>query len=255
LRIVSLVPSLSHTVCELGLKDQLVGCTNFCVLPAGLHRSATLIGGTKDPDLAKIASLKPTHIIVNEEENKPKHIAACEEICPVLQTFPRGPADTPALFSSLAAFLGSAAADKTAEECRLLLDHIGKTNIRLSGGKSFLYFIWRSPYMLVGRDTYISRMLELAGLENAYQGPERYPSVTTEECQEMNADLLLLSSEPFPFRKRHAKELRQAWQMAPPIYKVDGQLWSWYGSLTVKALHALAQSRGVVESHLLTRFE
>ena len=108
LRIVSLVPSLTHMVCDFGLKPSVVGCTTFCVDPPDLRRTAVDIGGTKNPDLDKIASLRPTHILVNEEENKPEHIVACEALAPTLRTFPKTPSDVPGLLRTVGAWLGKA---------------------------------------------------------------------------------------------------------------------------------------------------
>jgi ABC-type Fe3+-hydroxamate transport system substrate-binding protein len=235
-RIVSLVPSLTETLCELGLRDELVGCTKFCVEPPGLQRTAALVGGTKDPDLDAIFALAPTHVLVNDEENKPEHIAALAARVPTLTTFPKDPREVPAMLREMGRFLGRCWAEPAKR-----IEALAAAVPRFPAKKTFLYYIWREPYMVAARDTYISAMLELAGLENAVPaGGTRYPELTVEAARALKPDLLLLSSEPYPFRKRDVERLRGEWPDAPEILKADGQLFSWYGTRAEPALAALA---------------
>lgn len=242
MRIVSLVPSLTEMVCDFGLRDQLAGCTQFCVEPKGLHRTAAIVGGTKDPDLEKIRALAPTHVLVNEEENKPEHIAACQKIAPTYLSFPKGPRDVPALLRDTAAWLGApqaiAAAEAAAKEIESALARLSPTS-----GKRFLYLIWREPYMVAATDTYISAMLELVGWHNAAPDTgNRYPTMTVPEMQAAQPEVLLLSSEPYPFRKRDMERLQGEWgPSSPAMRQVDGQMYSWYGTRLVKALPELSQ--------------
>lgn len=234
MRIVSLVPSLTHLLVDLGLRDSLVGCTKFCIEPPGLQRTATLCGGTKDPDLEQIASLKPTHILVNEEENKPEHIAALGKIASVLNTFPKSPEDVPGMIRDICAFLGLQDEHRYAGQIETLIAEIKALNTGKEE-KSFMYFIWRSPWMIVSEDTYISRMLSLLGFRNVCQTENRYPEVNFPLVGE-KPEVLFFSTEPFPFRKRDVVFLHAEWPDHPPVMKADGMLCSWYGSMLIKAL-------------------
>lgn len=236
MRIVSLVPSLSHMVCDFGLRNYLVGCTMFCVRPSGLHRTARLVGGTKNPDIAAIRALEPSHILVNEEENPPQHIADCRALAPTLITFPKGPHEVPEMMREVGKFLGC---ELVAERFAMQLEAaLSRPSAQVR--RRFIYYIWREPYMVAGPDTYISRLLEVAGYLNAVPAGPRYPTLTVAEAAELNPECLLLSTEPYPFRVRDAERLRQEWPGTPPeILKIDGQLASWYGSLTIEAIEAL----------------
>jgi iron complex transport system substrate-binding protein len=234
MRIVSLVPSLTHLLVDLGLRDSLVGCTKFCIEPPGLQHTASVCGGTKDPDLDQIAQLKPTHILVNEEENKPEHIAALGEIASVLNTFPKSPEDAPGMIRDICNFHGIQDERDYAGQIEQLISEV-KVLRAGSKEKSFMYFIWRSPWMIVSEDTYISRMLGLLGFRNVCKTENRYPEVTfplVGECP----DILFFSTEPFPFRKRDIGFLYSEWSDHPPVMKADGMLCSWYGSMLIKAL-------------------
>ena len=230
--------------CELGRRDELVGCTSFCVKPTGLARTAQIVGGTKDPDLDKIAALKPTHILVNEEENKPEHIRACQALAPTFVSFPKGPGEVPRLLREAGKWLGvSEAGEKAAAEVEHAATELAEARAGSGEARRFLYLIWREPYMLASSDSYISAMLAAAGLVNAAPalGDNRYPSVTVAEMRTARSDVLLLSSEPYPFRNRDAARLRGEWPEAPPMLWIDGQQLSWYGTLTAEGLEALTR--------------
>ncbi len=256
-RIVSLVPSLTHTLALWGLSSEIVGCTQFCVEPPSLYKSATQVGGTKDFDVEKISRLHPTHILLNKEENPKDRVEFLMAHYPCLLTFPCGPADVPDMLRAMGSFLScSDRAEKEALELEQLLhDDGGITRIQ----RSFLYLIWRNPYMAVGTDTYISRLLEAMGWQNSYQGAERYPSLSLEQIEELAPEVILMSSEPFPFKKRHARELRancpKLDQGSKRIYGIDGRLMSWYGSKTKEAVLALRHSSLLEHSSLFREFD
>lgn len=240
-RIVSLVPSWTETLAAWGLQSEIVGCTQFCVAPASLHRTAAKVGGTKDFSVEAIRNLNPTHIIANREENPKEPIEILSAQFPLLLTYPRGPLDVAPTLRDMGKFLGEKSlAERDASAIEQAID-------RLQGESGllglFLYFIWREPYMIAGPDTYISRLLELGGWQNAYQGEERYPSLSIGELQELKADFLLFSSEPYPFRRRDVERLRMDWSPLPQSYKVDGMLFSWYGKTTLLALNELQRAR------------
>ena len=234
MRIVSLVPSLTHLIVDLGLRDALVGCTNFCIEPPGLQRTATLCGGTKDPNIDQIANLKPTHVLVNEEENKPEHIAALGAFTNVLNTFPKSPEDVPAMIRDICSFLGVQDDHNYAGQIDTLIEEI-KTLATGVPLKTFMYFIWRNPWMIVSEDTYISRMLTLLGYRNVCQTENRYPEVSFPLQGEI-PETIFFSTEPFPFRRRDIVSLKDEWPSHPPVLKADGMLCSWYGSMLIKAL-------------------
>jgi iron complex transport system substrate-binding protein len=241
MRIVSLVPSLSETVCDLGLRQELVGCTQFCVEPRDLHRSATRIGGTKTPDVDLIRSLHPTHLLANQEENPKDPVLDLARDIPTLVTFPKGPEDVPGMLREIGSFLSCEA---RAEEWAAGIEKHLQTPSR-HPPRRFLYLIWQNPYMLAGPDTYISRTLESIGWINAYEGPERYPALDVPALAACHADIILLSSEPYPFRRRDAERLRTQWPAAPRMARVDGQMLSWAGTRTREALEQLGQEEAI----------
>jgi len=247
-------------VADFGLREQIVGCTSFCVEPKGLARTARLVGGTKDPDLQAIRELAPTHILVNEEENKPEHIRACTEIAETFVTFPRSPFDLPALLEEAGRFLDEAGVARrfASEAAQALQDVKAAVRRRQAAERTpkrrFLYYIWREPYMVAAEDTYISAMLELAGLENAAPKGGRYPELQVAAARLAGADLVLFSTEPYPFRRRDVERLREEWPEAPEVLKADGQLFSWYGTMGVKALKELHRWVSGDEQELVRRF-
>ena len=239
MRIVSLVPSLTKTLVDFGLRDQLVGITNFCVDPPDLYRSVARIGGTKNPDLHALADLQPTHVIVNSEENRFEDIETIRNSYNMLATFPKDPGDVPQMLIELSRFLGVESvgigeANRLKSELREL-----ETSPPLFShyGRTFAYLIWRDPWMAVSQDTYISKFLNRLGLENVIQTDVRYPEVLPADVDVLRPDVIFMSSEPWPFRKRDAA----AWRTAAPsqgarIMWIDGKFLSWYGTSTIEAL-------------------
>lgn len=252
MRIVSLVPSITKTLCDLSLKNQIVGITNFCVDPPDLHRTARRIGGTKDPDLAVIAELNPTHLIVNQEENRREDIESLGSRFSTFVTFPKKPQDVPDMISQLGEYLGvQDVARHLSQDILTKMEQVrGIDHWRQLLGPRFLYLIWRDPWMMVGKDTYISNFLELIGFENALNGSERYPVVDLQDVLNLKVDVVLLSSEPWPFRKRDADYIRQTLgSSCPKLCWVDGKAFSWYGSTTAEALTVIAENQ--VKSKLI----
>jgi len=235
-RIVSLVPSLTHTVCDWGLQNELVGCTTFCIKPAGLHRTAKIVGGTKDPDISAITDLKPTHIIMNDEENNKEHYEALKNIAQIHINKSRIVNNLSQELIQLGNFLGvENLASKTASRIDVVYDSISKLN-NSRPKSTFLYFIWREPYMVVSKDTYIDSMMSLAGYENLCTSNERYPQITIEEINNLNPQFIFLSTEPYPFRKRDYDRLERELAIKPQVLKADGMQLSWYGSMALECL-------------------
>lgn len=245
-RIVSLVPSITELVCELGLAGQLVGRTGFCIHPRESVRRIRKVGGTKDVDLDKLRSLRPTHVILNIDENRKEDAHALAEFVPgLIVTHPLSPLDNPALYRLIGGIFGrereaEALCDRFTEAHQALL-----SKVNAFPAERVLYLIWRNPWMTVSRDTYISRTLALVNWETVPAGSaERYPRIELDGAALHAADTVLLSSEPFMFREKHLAEMR-----ALPAFRgkkialIDGEMTSWYGSRAIKGLAYLRRFR------------
>lgn len=237
-RIVSLVPSITELVCELGLADQLVGRTGFCVHPREIVRRIPKVGGTKDVDLEKVHALSPTHVIVNVDENRKETADALAAFVPqVLVTHPLGPLDNLDLYRLIGKTFG--AEERAEEMCsrfRAAYDALPRRPFRT---RKLLYLIWKEPWMTIARDTYISRTLALFGLRTLpVRSGARYPKLTLEEDWLAEVELVLLASEPYRFRESHAVAL--AGRLRRPVRLIDGEMTSWYGSRAIAGLAYLA---------------
>ena len=251
MRIVSLVPSLTKTIAAAGMAESLVGVTNFCVDPIKLNNSVVRIGGTKDPVLDEISRLNPTHIITNDEENLKQDVEQLQEICPVFRCFPKDAKTTATALRGMGEYLsGNSNLSGLADRIEERLELLARLPI-VSKRRQFFYFIWKRPYMIAGRDTYISNMLELAGFENALADKEaRYPEVEESQLMRGSSSLFLMSSEPYPFRLRDVNELRQKLGGVDDVFRVDGKLWSWYGDITLQLLEKIISFRSQKETNL-----
>jgi iron complex transport system substrate-binding protein len=239
MKIISLVPSLTKTVCDLGLKEKVVGITNFCVDPPDLYRQARRIGGTKNPDLKLLEQISPTHVLANEEENRAEDVKFLKQNFHTLVTFPKSPNDVPELLLTMGEFLNiKSNAISYVDEIRSKLELLKNHNYLFEEiGNKFLYLIWRDPWMAAGGDTYISRFLELLGFENALLDDERYPVIDPKKYSSKDVDIIFLSSEPWPFRRRDADYLRQLFgDGCPTLLWIDGKSLSWYGTPTLEAI-------------------
>ncbi len=228
-RIVSLVPSQTELLFDLGLSEEVIGITKFCVHPKSWFANKTRIGGTKNPDIEKILSLEPDLIIANKEENVEEHILALEAKVPVWTSDVKNFDEALNMIQNVGEITGKS------EKAKELVDVIS-TNVELLEkveGKSVAYLIWRNPYMTVGGDTFISNLLTRVGFKNVFEKQLRYPQTIMEEIKRKNPDYLFLSSEPYPFKQEHIEEL----QKHMPDVKfmlVDGEKFSWYGSHMLK---------------------
>ncbi len=232
-RIVSLVPSLSELVVYLGLEEKLVGITKFCVHPEVLKKTKIIVGGTKQVHLDKIRDLKPDLILCNKEENTPEMVKSLEDICQVhvsnIITFQ----DSLELISKYGVLLNSV------NEANELISELSQKKElfqkQLSSKKlKVAYFIWRQPWMVAGRNTYINSMIELNDWENIYKTSEgRYPEIDLKLLKDQNLDLILLSSEPFLFQQKHRDEISRFSNARIEI--IDGEFFTWYGSRQLQA--------------------
>jgi ABC-type Fe3+-hydroxamate transport system substrate-binding protein len=225
-RIISIVPSQSEFLWDLGLADKLVGITKFCIHPETMFRSIERVGGTKQLDLEKIRSLKPDLIIGNKEENEQSQIEELQKEFAVWMSDIYTFADSFAMMLKVGEIVGKK------EEARVIVDEL-KNSLKavknIFAKKEVAYFIWNKPYMFAAKNTFIDHVLSYLGLENALSNYERYPEMTEQKLKELNPTFCFLSSEPFPFKEKHIKEL-QAVLPNSKILIVDGELFSWYGS-------------------------
>ncbi len=243
-RIVSLVPSITELLFDLGLGPFMAGRTTFCVHPRLGVGSVPRVGGTKTVRIDRLRRLEPTHVIVNVDENRRSDVEAIESFAPhVIVTHPLDPADNPALYRLLGSIFGrEKAAERLAGAFAEALRTVEETAGRLPP-RRVLYLIWKEPWMTVSRDTYISRTLALVNWETAAHDPGvRYPEVRLEEPLFAATDLVLLSSEPYPFKLRHAALVRAApGGSRAPIALIDAEMVSWYGSRAIPGLGYLAR--------------
>jgi iron complex transport system substrate-binding protein len=235
MRIVSLCPSLTELVFDLGRGDDVVGRTKFCVHPAGRVTRIEAVGGTKNPKIDRIVALAPDLVLLNEEENRREDADALMGAgvrCHV--SFPRDLNGTAHMVRDIGALL-----ERPVEAERIAADieHRAarvRENARRAPVVRYAYLIWRNPWMVAGGDTFVTAMLALPGGVNVFADhPERYPTVTPAELAATEPDVILLSSEPFPFKERHADELAAATGIPPDRMQfVDGEYLSWHGSRT-----------------------
>lgn len=245
-RIVSLVPSITELLCDLGLAGALVGRTGFCIHPRETVRAIPKVGGTKDVDLDKVRALSPTHAILNVDENTGETARALAEFIPTLVvTHPLAPLDNLALYRLIGAIFGRE------REAEVLCERFEAEHAALAHAASalpqekVLYLIWRNPWMTVSRDTYISRMLALVGWETVPGDTgERYPKISLDDGALGQARVVLLSSEPYPFRESHLAEVRACLPRARRVALIDGEMTAWYGSRAIAAPGYLLKFRG-----------
>jgi ABC-type Fe3+-hydroxamate transport system substrate-binding protein len=229
-RIISIVPSQTELLFYLGLDDSIVGITKFCTHPHHQTKHTTKIGGTKQLNLELIRALQPDLIIANKEENEQSQVENLMNICPVWIS------DINDLSGALAMIENVGVIVKREAEANTLVKAISTQFNGLAKVKKPLtvaYLIWRKPYMVAGIDTFINSMLQLCGLVNAFEA-DRYPQVDAAMLVNANPDLVFLSSEPFPFTKRHIDEFKAILPNAR-IILVDGEMFSWYGSRLILA--------------------
>lgn len=222
--IVSLVPSITELLVDLGLRKAIVACTKFCIHPQGLKKEITTVGGTKTVHTERIDALCPDLIIANKEENSKETITHLRQQHNVWVSDIKTLADAYDLITSIGQITNrSERADQIIAEQQSILSSLDPTRGRVA------YLIWRDPWMTIGGDTYINDMLEQVGYTNVFKDQSRYPIVDIDMLKSADIDMILLSSEPFPFSEQHMNELQKE---LPNILVrlVDGEFFSWYGS-------------------------
>ena len=235
MRVVSLCPSLTELVFDLGRGGDLVGRTKFCVHPAAGVAAVERVGGTKNPKIGRILELAPDLVLLNEEENRREDAAALRAAGIRLHTsMPRSAEETAAMVRSIGRAL--AAEDRAETIARAIEARAAAVRRRTAAlpPVRYAYLIWRRPWMSVNDDTFIAGLLALPGGENVFgRAAERYPEIATAALRDASPDLVLLSTEPFPFSRRHADELAGETGLPPERFRiVDGERLSWHGSRT-----------------------
>jgi ABC-type Fe3+-hydroxamate transport system substrate-binding protein len=228
-RIVSLVPSQTELLFDLGLSDAIAGVTLFCIHPEEAKQKEK-VGGTKKLNLEKIAALRPDLIIANKEENTKEQVEWLSEHFPVWISDIKTLDDSLEMIQNIGALTGKQeAAGKISGEIMHNFE-----SFMPGPPKRTLYLIWCDPWMSIGSDTFINDILERCGLVNILSQHSRYPELTDDMIRELRPDLILLSSEPYPFKEKHIAEIKNL-SPASDIRLADGEMFSWYGSRLLKA--------------------
>jgi ABC-type Fe3+-hydroxamate transport system substrate-binding protein len=230
-RIISLVPSQTELLFDLALDQEVIGITKFCIHPKQWFKTKTRVGGTKQLRLEKIKELQPDLIIANKEENVQQQIEELAKDFPVWVSDVNNLSDSLEMIELIGRIVNKQLkAKEITDQIEGSFAQLQTTNVKLQT----CYLIWKDPYMTVGGNTFINDVLSHAGFQNLFQNQTRYPEVTIAQLQTVNCQLLLLSSEPFPFKQMHAEEL-QSLLPNTKIILVDGEMFSWYGSRLLKA--------------------
>ena len=231
-RIISLVPSITELLVDLGLEDELIGITKFCVHPPRLKDQKAIIGGTKNLKIDKIRALQPDLIIANKEEN------IAEQVERLAQDYPVWVSNVSTLEQATEMILMiSDLCRRKQRGLNMVNDiHQGLEQLSAMGGPKLkiAYLIWKNPYMSCGRDTYIHSVLEKAHFENVFRHTQRYPTTDIEEIEALQPDCIFLSSEPFPFGPKHVLEIQKKISSKIKVIQVSGEIFSWYGSYMLK---------------------
>ena len=245
-RIVSLVPSITELLCDLGLASSLAGRTGFCIHPAHIVRGIPKVGGTKDVNIEKIRKLAPTHLVVNIDENEKPTVDALAEFIPhVIVTHPLAPRDNLGLYRLLGGIFH--VEEKAARLCDAFEREYALLQAAPKGPPQvMLYCIWKDPWMTISPDTYIARMMEEIGwrcwVPREMAGVEagsRYPVFKWSDDLARSLDGVLLSTEPYRFTEAHVDALEK--QVGAPVRLLDGEMMSWYGSRAVAGLRYLRE--------------
>ncbi len=234
LRIVSLVPSLTELLIDLGLKDQLVGRTRFCIHPEDQVQDIPIMGGTKNPNIQRILDAEPDLIIANDEENRKEDVEALMKKVPVYVTHINTIVEALHEIENLGDRLNvQKTAQNLVSEIQYLLSESEATS-----PINTAYFIWREPWMVAANHTYIHDVLRHYQLTNCFSDYSRYPEIELQQLKEASPELVLLSSEPYPFKEKHISEIKEYVPNAH-IELINGEWFSWYGSGMLKGFKEL----------------
>lgn len=248
-KIISLVPSQTELLFDLGLENELVGITKFCVHPYHLKATKKIVGGTKKVNFSKIKALQPDFILCNKEENTYELLLELEKIAPTYFSNVNSIQDSINLITDLGKIF-----KRRTESSNL----IAKIEFKLADFKQFIkdkpirkvaYFIWANPWMVAGNDTYINEILKLNKFENIYENKSRYPKIEINKIRhEGDPEVIILSSEPFSFKDEHALKIGSYTNRAVTVFG-DGELFSWFGSRLLLSFDYFKELHKKLESH------
>jgi len=228
MKVISLVPSITEALFDLGLTEkEIIGRTKFCIHPAEKVKNVEIIGGTKNLNIEKIRSLHPDLILANKEENVKEQVESLMNDFKVTVYNTETIEDNYYLVKNLGLLFNK---EERAQTFNLKIYDVlyqAKINSKVKAA----YLIWKNPYMTVGSDTFIHNVLSEIGFENIFKNQTRYPEIRAEDLAE--ADVIMLSSEPFPFKEKHIAELKEVYPHKK-IMIVDGEAFSWYGTHIAK---------------------
>ena len=230
-RIISIVPSQSELLWDLGLRSELVGITKFCIHPKEMYHTITRVGGTKTLNIAKIRALKPDIIIGNKEENEHSQIIELQKEFKVWMSDIYTLSDSLNMIEKIGELVNkNQEAIDVSKIIKKEFDNLKSID------KTVLYFIWKNPYMVAGKATFIGHILNRMGLKNCIEDINgRYPQLNIDEIQLLKPEIIFLSSEPYPFKNKHLREL-EILLPNTKIIIVDGELFSWYGSRLINSV-------------------
>ncbi len=240
-KIISLVPSLTELLIDLGLEESLAGRTRFCIHPKEKVQEIPIIGGTKNPRVEEIIDAGADLIIANKEENREEDIRELEQHTEVILT------DISSIEEALFAIYEIGKKCGVLEKAEKLIADI-QTELELIPDESPMsaaYLIWRSPWMTAGGDTYIHSVMEHWKLQNVFSDQNRYPKITLDQIHAKRPELVLLSSEPFPFKEKHIQEIAAVCKTAN-IMLINGEWFSWYGSRMLPSFKKLNAFRRAI---------
>lgn len=246
-RIISLVPSQTELLMDLGLEEEIAGITKFCIHPEKVFRSKPRVGGTKTINMSRIKALDPDLIIANKEENEK------EQILELRKHYPVWTSEIYDLEGSIDMILRigeiTAAREKSIKIVSQITEEFNKLETYCTALKPLrtVYLIWRKPWMAAGKQTFINHLLKLCNYQNILLDYDsRYPSFQLEELENLNPELFILSSEPYPFKEKHLAEISEVYPHAK-VLLADGELFSWYGSRLLKAPEYLQHLRKIAD--------
>ncbi|MBW6481776.1 MAG: helical backbone metal receptor [Vicingaceae bacterium] len=226
-RIISVVPSQTELLFELGLDEEVIGITKFCVHPNKWKLGKTKIGGTKNLNIKKIEALQPDLIIANKEENNAEQIKFLQQKFSVWTSNISTLDESLAMVKSIGELFGKTKNATTL--CSAILCEFETYKPKFNKQYSVLYLIWKTPYMSIGNDTIIHYLLNYCGFKNVLSNKKRYPEISETEIAMLQPEFIFLSSEPYPFKEKHINELHEI-SPTSKIILVDGEMFSWYGS-------------------------
>jgi len=228
MKVVSLVPSITEALFDLGLtENEVIGRTKFCIHPSEKVKNVSVIGGTKNINIDKIKALQPDLILANKEENVKEQVEALMDDFKVIVTNVENIEDNYYLLKTLGKLFNK----EEKAQCFNLKIYEILNETKIQSSVKAAYLIWKNPYMTIGSDTFIHKIMDEIGFENIFKDRKRYPEITVEDLSDV--EVIMLSSEPFPFKEKHIEELK-AFYPDKKIMIVDGEAFSWYGTHIAK---------------------